>query len=154
MRGAAVKLSPNFTLEELTFSATALRLGMANTPNELQISNLMRLCVMVLEPARALLGVPLHVDSGFRSRPVNDLVGGASDSAHLHGRAADIIPIGLDKIKAFGMLRTSLLLPFDQCIFEALSWVHLAIAPAGSQPRRQVLTARGRPGQWTYLPVA
>lgn len=148
-----MKLSPNFTLEELTFSASALRLGTPNTPNELQISSLMRLSVMVLEPARALLGVHLHVDSGFRSQAVNDLVGGAPDSAHMYGRAADVIPIGLDMVKAFETLRTSLLLPFDMIIFECLSWIHLAVAPAGSQPRRNAMTASGRPGHWTYLPV-
>ncbi|MFV2113586.1 D-Ala-D-Ala carboxypeptidase family metallohydrolase [Micromonospora sp. LOL_025] len=45
-----------------------------------------------LEAMRRSLGdKPLRVSSGFRSRACNDQVGGASDSQHLYGNAADVV---------------------------------------------------------------
>ena len=49
-------LTPNFSLDELTFSSTALRHGLDNTPDDAQVAALHRLCETLLEPARALLG--------------------------------------------------------------------------------------------------
>ena len=64
-------LSPFFSLDEMTRSQTALRLGLDNTPPAEAIAELRRLCANLLEPARLLLGVPLHVDSGFRCSALN-----------------------------------------------------------------------------------
>src|SRR5207245_2687878 len=96
-RSAMTQLSEHFSLEELTFSQIAARTGVNNDPsaNPIIMANLTRLCETLLEPARLILGVPLHIDSGYRSRFVNDQVGGATNSAHIDGRAADLIPIGL-----------------------------------------------------------
>ncbi|MCM0679153.1 D-Ala-D-Ala carboxypeptidase family metallohydrolase [Micromonospora phytophila] len=45
-----------------------------------------------LEAMRHGLGdKPLYVNSGFRSRACNNQVGGASDSQHLYGNAADVV---------------------------------------------------------------
>jgi zinc D-Ala-D-Ala carboxypeptidase len=142
-------ISKDFTVAELTFSQIASRQGIPNIPSAAQLANLEDLCTTLLEPARALLACPLHVDSGYRSPAINTLVGGASDSAHLDGRAADIIPIGWTLLAAFHALRGSVL-PFDQIIFECNAWIHLAIAEFGSQPRRQALIAQGGPGHWSY----
>lgn len=146
-------LSTHFTLEELTFSQVALRTGLDNTPTPANIENLTRLCEQLLEPARTILGVPLHIDSGFRSDLVNSAIGGAMDSAHLDGRAADVIPIGMPVLDAFHALRADSL-PFDQIIFECATWIHLAIAPPGAIPRREALLASGHAGAWHYELVA
>jgi hypothetical protein len=143
------RVSPNFTLQELTFSQEALRKGIDNTPPPSVLEYLGHLCNELLEPARALLGVPLHVDSGYRCSEVNIMVGGAALSAHQFGRAADVIPIGMELQEAFDRLRASAL-AFDQIIFECRAWLHLAIAPTGAFPRRQALLAAGTPGRWTY----
>jgi hypothetical protein len=145
-------LSPSFTLEELSFSQVAARKGIDNTPNDFEIANLTRLCAEILEPGRLLLGVPLHIDSGFRAALVNAAVGGARNSAHLDGRAADCIPIGISLQAAFDRLRTSQL-PYDQIIIECNAWIHLAIAPTDVPPRREALVASGYPGTWTYHAV-
>ena len=73
-----MNLSPNFTLEELTFSQVASRTGIENDPSAdpVVMANLQRLCEMLLEPARVILAVPLHIDSGYRSQFVNDQVAG------------------------------------------------------------------------------
>ncbi len=145
-------LSEHFCLEEMTRSQTALRQGIDNTPTEGIVANLTRLCETLLEPARALLGEPFHVDSGYRCVALNEAVGGAKSSAHMTGRAADIIPQGLDLHAAFDKLRLSDL-PYDQIIIECGAWLHLAVAVEGEQPRRMALTASGGPGDWHYVEV-
>lgn len=144
-----MNLSLHFTLGELSASEIALRKGIPNTPGEDEVANLKRLCEEVLEPARTLLGVPLHINSGFRSRMVNKAVGGAIVSAHTYGRAADFVPVGMSLGDAFEALRKSSL-PYDQIIFECAAWIHMAIAAEEIEPRRQALTATGRPGEWHY----
>lgn len=148
-----MRLSPNFTLEELTRSEIALRLGLVNDPNEEQIRNLGRLCRSLLEPIRTILCVPLHVNSGFRSEAVNKEVGGSPTSAHMDGRAADIYPIGMPLRQAFDTLRRNTMLPIDQLIIECDSWLHCAMPKLLTMPRRQFLVASGRPGAWKYEPV-
>lgn len=148
-----MNLSPNFTLEEMTRSQTALRLGVDNNPYPEDVANLQTLCLSLLEPARTILGVPLHVDSGYRSPDVNTAVGGAIDSAHIEGRAADVIPIGMSLIDAFNTLRINTTLSFDQLIIECGAWLHISIAPAAAVPRRMAMTASGRPGNWSYTVV-
>ena len=145
-------MSEHFTLEDLTRSQTASRKGIDNMPPQQAIDSLNLLCSTLLEPARALLGVPLSVDSGFRCEALNEAVGGAKTSAHLDGRAADLVPQGMDLQAAFDKLRTSDL-PYDQIIFECRAWIHLAIARPGETPRRMALTAAGGPGHWTYQEV-
>lgn len=146
-----MQLSNHFTLAELTFSQTALRKGIDNTPSAHDVDNLRRLCADVLEPVRILLGVPLHVDSGYRSPIINQLVGGAATSAHLRGRAADVIPIGMSLHDAFAKIRASAI-PFDQVIQECgpTGWIHLSIVDEGMPIRREALVASGGPGHWTY----
>ena len=145
-------MSEHFTLEDLTRSQTASRKGIDNMPPQQAIDSLNLLCSTLLEPARALLGVPLSVDSGFRCEALNEAVGGAKTSAHLDGRAADLVPQGMDLQTAFDALRKSDL-PYDQIIFECKAWIHLATARPGETPRRMALTAAGGPGHWIYQEV-
>lgn len=147
------RLSVHFSLDELTRSQTASRLGINNQPTPEVVAMLRRLAITLLEPIRDLLGAPLHVDSGYRSPALNGAVGGAASSAHLDGRAADLVPIGVGLVAAFDFIRRSSL-PFDQVILECGAWIHVAVARPGDAPRRQALEASGRPGHWIYLPVS
>lgn len=147
-----MQLSTHFTLAEMVYSPTALRLGIDNTPGPDQVANLERLATMLLEPVRTLWGVPIHIDSGYRSWPLNTQVGGAIDSVHPDGRAADCIPEGLDLLTAFHMVRGSSI-PYDQVILECNAWIHLAIPIEGGFSRRQALIAYGTPGHWNYQPA-
>ena len=45
----------------------------------------------MLDEARSRAGVPFVISSGFRSDEHNAVVGGAPDSSHLKGCAADIV---------------------------------------------------------------
>ena len=129
-----MQLSENFSLAEMTRSATAKRYGIDNTPNEEQIENLKALCKNVLQPLRDEFG-PITIGSGFRSKAVNNhpLVGGASKSQHMKGEAADIhlpsIEIGK---KWFAWLQTHVV--YDQLIWERDSpksnhyWIHVSFS--------------------------
>lgn len=44
----------------------------------------------ILEDVRSSLGLPIKINSAFRSPQVNKAVGGVEDSYHLDGRAVDI----------------------------------------------------------------
>lgn len=137
-------MTPHFSLTELTRTDT----GRANVPTPNAIANLRWLCEEVLEPARALIG-PLRVTSGYRSPEVNTLVGGAKTSAHMDGRAADVVPLKSTPTAFFELLKRSAI-PFDQAILEP-GWVHLSVARAGSAPRRQMLIAkRDASGRMVY----
>lgn len=133
-------MSEHFSVAELCRSAAADAAGLANTPSEAQVSNLCRLMEELLEPVRALLGVPLRITSGYRSHVLNEMVGGMPNSAHLDGRAADFIPSGFEIAAAFDAIKNQPL-PFDQLISEhsvsGATWLHIAIAPEDREPRRE-----------------
>ena len=129
-----MKLSTNFTLEELTISQTALRNGIDNTPNEEEIENLKRLCINILQPLRDDFELPLVVSSGFRSKELSSLVGSKITSQHCSGCAADFIIPGVDNKKVFKHIVENL--PMDQAILEYYTeenggWIHVSYVPNG-----------------------
>lgn len=141
-----MNLTPHFTVEELTASDTATRLGIDQIPQPSVLRNLCRLA-QKLEVVRSILGVPLVVTSGYRSPELNKAVGGARDSAHLTGNAADFRAPEFgtpQEIAKFLAERPNL--DFDQLIFEG-TWVHIAFT---DNPRRQVLTAHFGSGPVHY----
>jgi hypothetical protein len=144
-------LSPHFSLEELTRSRAAARFGLDNTAPPLAVASLTRWCVILGEPLRALLNVPLQVDSGFRSPAVNTVDKGATNSAHMFGCAVDVIPLGMPVLDAFRILQVSSL-PFDQLIYECATWLHVGMTTDPSKtPRRMFLLASmGPSGGWVY----
>ena len=138
-------LSPHFTLEELTFSSTAVRLGIDNTPGEEIIEHL-KILAQGLEQVRALLGHPMNIDSGYRCDILNAAVKGSRTSAHLHGYAADFTCPAFGTALEIVKLITGSTVEFDQCIQEG-TWVHISFAPT---MRRKVLTAHFANGGVTY----
>jgi hypothetical protein len=130
-----MNLSNSFSLEQFTFSETAIRKGLDNTPNDEQIANLTELA-QALERVQQLLG-PLHITSAFRSPKVNSAVGGSTTSAHMEGYAADItcpsFGTPLEVCKAIAASE----IPFDQIIFEYGVWCHFSIDP---RMRKMVLS--------------
>ncbi len=136
-----MKLSEHFTLEEFSFSEAAARLGLDNTPTALILTNL-GLVAAVMERIRTLLGdSPIVVHSGYRSREVNEAVGGVVASAHCHGLACDFAcPVfGTPAEVALTILRSDI--EYDQLILE-YGWVHVGLAQEGVLPRREALTKR------------
>lgn len=127
-----------FSIEELYQSNTANAKGIDNTPNALQKTNLENLIKNILDPLREAYGKPISVNSGFRCEALNKAVGGAKNSEHLSGCAADIDVHSVAGNKELFELIQKLNLPFRQLIDEKnMSWVHVSYNP--SDIKRQVL---------------
>jgi hypothetical protein len=133
-----MNLSPNFTLEELTHSEVAERKNLDNTPNATEIANLTRLAAL-LEQVRTLLNKPIMINSGFRSKPVNDSVGSKDTSQHRLGCAADIrVPGMTPKQVVEACIAADI--PYHQIIEEFGSWTHLSVPNSHSDtPKKQAL---------------
>lgn len=129
-------LTPHFSLEELT--ATQHR-SLDNTPNSSEINNLKRLAEMLEQVKTLLDGKPIMINSGFRSKAVNDAVGSKDSSQHRVGCAADIRVPGLTPDQVVKAIIGSPI-AYDQIIREFDSWTHISVPnnPSGI-PRKQAL---------------
>jgi hypothetical protein len=150
-----MKLTANFTLNELTQSETALRKGLDNAPTQDVISALQSLAVNVLQPVRDHYDRGVKVNSGYRSPEVNASVGGSKTSDHCKGQAADIEIPGVANAELAAYIRDEL--QFTQLILEFYTpgvpdsgWVHVSYDPANL--KKQVMTATKRDGKTVYLP--
>ena len=123
-----------FTLQELTRSETAERLGINNTPDAAVVGHLEELTERLLDPLREAFGRPIIVTSGYRCPELNKAVGGSPTSAHLQGYAADLVPKNGNvqlflEFTYWWLLREGK--PYDQLIAETSSkgarWVHLGL---------------------------
>lgn len=146
-------LSTNFTLEEMIFSETAIRLGIDNTPSDEELRELTRLCVDLLQPLRDVLDTPVIVSSGFRNEAVNRAVNGSDNSDHMDGRAGDIKAVGLSPVQVCRVIEMNMdLWPIKQAIHEFAGWTHLSIADlSNGEPRRELLTATKYEGKTRYV---
>ena len=134
-----MQLSPNFTLEELTRSDAAARNGWDNTPNDQETENLKRLAALLQDVKTAVGGKPVMINSGFRSKQVNDAVGSKDTSQHRLGCAADIRVPGM-KPREVVEACIAANVPFDQIILEFDSWTHISVPnTADTNPRGQKL---------------
>ena len=129
-----MNLSEHFTLDEATYSETAIRMHINNQPDERQLEN-MKSAANQLEAVRNVTGA-LRVNSWLRLPDVNVAVGGSKVSSHMDGWAIDCsstahTPYELCQI----VLKNNI--KFDQCIHEFGKWMHLSFAP---EMRQQSLT--------------
>ena len=127
------RLSSHFRLGEF------LNLGKYsdNIPTMQHVANMTYGCLMLLEPARQLVG-PIIINSGYRNPRVNALVGGVKSSQHLLGQAADIRPKDPSQFQRLVDFFKSHELT-DQ-LLTASSWLHISWNPLGI-PRHDVRIA-------------
>jgi zinc D-Ala-D-Ala carboxypeptidase len=144
--------SEHFTWEELTASSTAESLGLDNTPGLAERLNLIRLAREILEPLREEFGA-IKVNSAYRSPEVNEAIGGADDSKHMLGLAADITAYAYPEVTnddmATWLWNNGHDLPLQQVItYEDTTHLHVAL-DLNSPPKEEFLvhTADG-----LYLP--
>ena len=95
-----MRITPHFTLDEMTVSQLAAREGLDNNPPAEARANLQLLC-NALEQVRALFGAPVIVSSGYRSPAVNQRIGGTLTSKHLQGLAADFTVIEVTPVTGY-----------------------------------------------------
>jgi zinc D-Ala-D-Ala carboxypeptidase len=146
-----MRLSKNFTLKELTYSATALRLGIDNEPSKEGIYKLTLLATELLQPLRERLGA-LRVTSGYRSPLLSEAIGSSSNSQHCRYEAVDIQYVKRGKMNNLDIYNAliDLDLDYDQSILEFgnateyvdptyPAWIHLSWKI--SDNRKQTLIA-------------
>lgn len=145
----------NFSIAELVQSSTAEQLKINNNPPSIVKVHLTE-TITLLESIRAEWGKycerhkienpAIRVTSGYRSPELNKAVGGAKNSAHVDGYAADLQPVnGAQKefekffVKEFSKKGYA----FDQIIIEkskTARWVHVGYKKADGTQRRQCFT--------------
>ena len=153
-----MKLTKNFSLEELTRSDTAERKGIDNSPTAEHIHNLAALCENVLQPLRDKIKHSIRVTSGYRSEKLNNAIGGSKTSEHSFGKAADIKLI-IDGENKSELLYLSILemgIPFRQMIWEfgdeeTPSWVHISFNKEDN--KKQTLRAYKEKGKTKYSTI-
>ena len=131
-------MTPHFSLEELTYSYTATRLGIDNTPNEEQKSNLLILSEGLELVRTKLNSLPISINSGFRCEELNDVLGSRRTSKHILGLAADFTCNKYDDITGVMDVLAESGIPFDQLILEFSSWIHVSFPRKYSEARREV----------------
>lgn len=148
-----MQISKHLTLQELTYSETAIKLGISNEPTQAQIANMKLLADEVFEPAREHFAVPIHISSGFRIHNLNVAIGGASTSQHCGGQAIDIDMKDSKVTNAilFHWIKDNL--KYDQLIWEFgdkknPDWLHVSYT--SGKNRQQTLRAVKTKGKTNY----
>ena len=139
-----MRLSKDFTLQELTVSNTAVKHGISNIPNQDQITNLILLCQFILQPIKEHFSKPVIINSGYRSPELCLLVNSTVTSQHTKGQAADFEINGVSNKELANWIVANL--DYDQCILEFWNkeepnsgWVHCSYSFDHS--RKQYLKA-------------
>lgn len=135
-----MKLSKNFSLQEMTKSQTALRRGIDNTPTPDKIEPLTMLCEKVLQPVRDHFDRPVTITSGYRSPELCMAIGSKPTSQHTKGQAADFEVPGVSNMEVAKWISENL--EFDQLILECYTggntgWIHCSYV---HEPRKELLT--------------
>lgn len=148
-----MQLTENFSLHEMTKSEAALRHNIDNTPSDDVTENLYQLCANVLQPIRDAYQRGVKVNSGYRGPEVNAAIGGAKNSDHMRGMAADIEIPGVANSDLAEWIRDNL--DFTQVILEFYTpgvpdsgWVHVSYD--ANDLRKQCLTAVRVAGKTSY----
>jgi len=134
-------ISNHISYKEGTYSNTAIRRGIENTPNEEQLSNMRLIANEIFEPLRAYVGGPIKINSFFRSPELNTAIGGSSKSQHCKGQAIDLDDTfgRMTNAEMYEFIKEHL--DFDQMIWEFgddenPNWVHVSyVSPEENRNR-------------------
>lgn len=131
-----------FKLSELTYSATAKKYNIDNTPNETETKHIEEL-IAFMDGVRAAWGSALIVSSGFRCEELNIKVGGVKTSGHRVGYAVDLVPANNKKMQFFEFMKTYLEdKDFDELLLETNSkgstWIHFSLKSSQGKQRRKI----------------
>ena len=147
-------ISKHISDKEGTYSITAIRRGIDNTPDEKELQNMQLLADRVFEPLRVWAGEPIKVNSFFRSTKLNKAIGGSSKSRHCHGQAIDIDDSygHVTNAEMYEYIKEHL--DFDQLIWEFgdddnPNWVHVSYV-SESENRNRCLRAYKYNGKTKY----
>ena len=138
-----MNLSEHFSLDEATYSETAIRMHIDNQPDERQLEN-MKSAAQQLEAVRNVTGA-LRINSWLRLPDVNVAVGGSKVSSHMDGWAIDCsssshTPYALCQLVIKAGIK------FDQMIHEFgdKGWTHISFAPAMRQQKLTIFRPQNK----------
>lgn len=125
------RISEHISYKEGTRSVTALRLGIDNTPDQYQLTNMQVIAENIFEPLRKWVRGPIKINSFLRVPDLNKAIGGSESSQHCQGRAIDIDDSYGHKTNAEMFEYIKKHLDFDQMIWEFgddnnPDWVHVS----------------------------
>lgn len=130
-----MRLTEHFSLAELIRSEYGARHGIENVPTDALFPNL-KVLAEGLERARAILGRPVRISSGYRCPDINRAVGGSPASYHMRALAADITVDDMTPFEVSSMLDAHRdQIGFDKIILEYRAWTHIQFPPKGDAPR-------------------
>jgi hypothetical protein len=136
-----MNLSAHFTLEEATYSETAIRNHIDNQPSALQLQN-MKVAAEHLELVREVTG-PIRVNSWLRLPAVNEAVGGSKISSHMDGWAIDCSSSAHTPYELCQLVKKAGI-KFDQMIHEYGRWMHISFAPEMRQQELTIFKPEGK----------
>ena len=149
-----MKISKHLSLKEVTKSNTAIKNGIENVPDDVQLQNLIILAENVFEPLREHVNGPICVGSSFRSEELNRRIGGSKTSQHCKGQAIDIDDTYGSATNAdmFHYIHDNL--DYDQIIWEFgddknPDWVHVSYVSI-EENRNQALKVIRKNGKSIY----
>jgi len=153
-----MKISKNLSLSEVVKSNTATRRGIDNNPTQEHLESLEDIANNIFQPLREDLGVPIGISSGYRSKDLNEAIGGSKKSQHSKGEALDLDADMYGRVtnkKIFDYIKENLV--FDQLIWEfgndnEPNWVHVSYTRKKTN-RMQVLKAKKINGKTKYINV-
>ena len=132
-------MTPHFSLDELIFSNTAIRLDIDNIPTPEALANL-EILANGLEAVRAkLYSNPIKISSGYRCLKLNRALKSKDTSYHVKGLAADFTCPRFGTVPEVMRALADSSIEFDQLILEFDSWIHIGFAESGAKPRRQMM---------------
>ena len=134
-------ISEHISKKEATFSATATRRGIDNTPGEYELQNMELIAEKVFEPLRKHVNGPIKINSFYRSEELNQAIGGSSKSQHCQGRAMDLDDTYgyMSNADMYKYIKDNL--DYDQMIWEFgddinPAWVHVSYISEDVNRRR------------------
>ena len=139
-----MRITKNLSFREVIRSNTAERRNIKNIPNKEQLSAIKNLAESIFQPMRDHFGEPIRINSFFRSKTLNQAIGGSVRSQHCKGEAMDIDATNKTSNKElFNYIKNNL--EFDQLIWEFgtdenPSWIHVSLKHKGIN-RKEILKA-------------
>ena len=147
-------ISQHVSYKEGVYSITAIRRGINNTPDDLQLKRMEVLAEKVFEPLREWVGGPIKITSFFRSEELNKRIGGSNRSQHCKGQAMDIDDTFkvVTNSEMYNYIKNNL--DFDQLIWEFgddenPDWLHVSYV-SKDENRKRCLRAIRSGGRTTY----
>ena len=151
-------ISEHISKKEATFSATATRKGIDNTPSEYELQNMELIAEKVFEPLRKHVNGPIKINSFYRSPKLNQAIGGSAKSQHCQGRAMDLDDTYgyMSNADMYKYIKDNL--DYDQMIWEFGTdqnpdWVHVSYVDADSNRKRCLKAYKDENNKTKYMVI-